>query len=90
LRTLDMADTDTPASAAMPTRGPRDGTLVVLINAAGLDLTYRDAQIGALSEEHDVVVLGSRHAVISGCCAAMSWPLLSVHQCCGGCNGGLG
>jgi 3-oxoadipate enol-lactonase len=35
--------------------GPRDGTPVVLIHAAGLDLTYWDAQIGALSEEHDVV-----------------------------------
>jgi 3-oxoadipate enol-lactonase len=35
--------------------GPRDGTPVLLIHPAGLDLTYWDAQIGALSEEHDVV-----------------------------------
>ena len=37
--------------------GPRGGTPLVLLHAAGLDLTYRDHQIGALSADHDVVAL---------------------------------
>lgn len=35
--------------------GPRGGIPVVLIHAAGLDLTYWDVQIAGLSGDHDVV-----------------------------------
>jgi 3-oxoadipate enol-lactonase len=35
--------------------GPRGGAPVVLLHAAGLDLTYWDTQIAALGAEHDVV-----------------------------------
>lgn len=51
------APTPPPRRANVVRTGPRTGTPVFLLHSAGLELSYWDAQIEALGEEHDVIAV---------------------------------
>jgi len=54
--------------------GPRGGTPVVLIHAAGLDLTYWDVEIAALSVDRDVIAFDlPRHGRSPGTAETGVW-----------------